>query len=212
MNKKLLCLSALLLTAVMACLGAFQLKSFGDLHSPIGLGIDDPVLTAEQFCDALDSGDATTVESMLNGAPEVIPEFDPDQQVDKELYDNLMDSIRCKLDRDGTVEGMNACFEVDVTYFSVSLAAEDIRVCAQHIYDDMLSGGSDGEQVYDEHGNILESYAMKIYEQAVQQVLSDRDSYTVSKSFPLELVYSNKRWEVILNDELADVMLGKPSN
>jgi len=212
MNKKNLCLMALLLTAVMSCLGAFLLKSFGDHNLPVGLGIDDPAITAAQFCDALNSGDTQAIESMLKGNPKVVPEFGPEQQIDRELYDNLLDSISCKLDKNGVVEGMNASFDVSVSYFAFSLAVEDIRGCAQQIYDSMMAGTSDTELTYDENGNLLESTAMSIYEEAVRQILVNRESYTISRSVSLELVYENKHWEVILTDDLADIPLGKAAN
>lgn len=203
---------ALLLTAVMACLCAFQLRSVGEHSSPIGLGIDDPAVTAAEFCDALSKGDAKAVESMLHGSPKVVPEFTSFQQIDSELYDSLMDSISCELNENGTVEGMSASFGVNVSYFSVSLAAEDIRLCAQQVHDSMLVGTNETELVYDEAGNLTEASAMSIYEEAVRQILVDRDNYTVRDSFPLELVYENKRWEVILTDDLADVLLGRAAN
>ena len=212
MNKKILCLMALLLTAVMSCMGALLLKSFGEHNSPIGLGIDDPAITAAQFCDALNSGDAKAMESMLKGEPKVVPEFGPEQQIDRDIYDNLLDSISCELDKDGVVEGMNASFDVSVSYFAFSLAAEDIRGCAQQIYEGLLSGTGEIELAFDEEGNILESTAMSIYEEAVRQILVNRDSYTASKTFSLELVYENKHWEIILTDDLADILLGKAAN
>ena len=76
----------------------------------------------------------------------------------------------------------------------------------------MMAGMSETELTYDENGNLLESTAMNIYEEAVRQILVNRDSYTASKTFSLELVYENKHWEVILTDDLADILLGKAVN
>ncbi len=212
MKRKIICLSALLVTAFVSCLGAFLLKSFGEATPPIGLGIADPLATAEQFCSALDDGDMETVASLLNGSPSIVPDFGSDTSIEYTLYDNMIDSISCSLSSKGTVNGMNAHFDVDAEYFSVFLAIDDINRYTGEYYDEMLANVQDNDQMYDTDGNLLESAAMDLYEKAVNQILKDTGDYIVNKSISLDLVYVNKRWEVILTDDLAEVLLCKAEN
>lgn len=208
-KRKLLFASALILTGIAAAVSAFRLVSYGFNNPPTGVGIADPALTAEQFCSALNEWDHEAISGMTGNYDAADFDFELDSPLEAKLHDCLTDSFACELSEKGTVEGMNASYDMSVSYFVFSRAADDIRKYTQRHYDELLASGQDNSDLYDKNGNLLESVAMDLYENAVEIVISDKDKYISTRDLTLDLVYENGRWDVMLSEELIDVLLGK---
>ena len=208
MKRKIVCILALLLMAVLCFFGAFRLWACGSRALPLGVGVDDISITAGQFRDALNEWDHETIEGMINGYSSVNFDYESDSALENKLHDCLADSFDCDLKGEATVKGMNAWQDIEVSYFAFALAADDIKEHTQKHYDQLLESGQDNDDLYDENGNLLESVAMELYEDAVEYIISDSENYRTSRRFTLEFVYENSRWELKLSDELIDTLLG----
>lgn len=208
-KRNKICLAALLLTAFLSAFGAFRLLIYGSQNPPVGIGIEDVALTAEQFCRAVNQADYDSMEALINGYSSLEFEVDSSLEVDAALQRCLADSYSCRQLEAVSTNGMRASQDIEISYFCFSLAEDDIRQYTSDAYDRLLIDGGNNDNLYDENGNLLESLAMDMYHSAVDSIISNRDRYMVTKAMTLEFVYENGRWEVILSDELADALLGK---
>ena len=209
MNKrKLIYLAALLITGITAALLAFGLVRCGSEHPPIGLGIADISITAERFCDALDSGDYAAIEDMISGYSSLHLEEQPQSATDRRLHQCLVESYDSRPVGSGTVSGMTAQQDIEVSYFSLSLASGDVKLYTREYYDRLLESGQDNDDLYDENGALLESVAMELYEQSIDRIIEERERYTATEVFTLEMTYENGRWDIILTNDLVRILLG----
>jgi len=207
-KRKFIYAAALLLTGITAAWLSFALVRFGSSNPPMGLGIADISITAEQFCSALNSGDHGTIEGMIGDYSTLHLDELYEAGSDRRLYKCLSESYRSRPVGEGTVSGMTASQDIEVSYFSLSLAAEDVKLYTREYYDRLLESGRDNSDLYDENGALLESVAMDLYESAIDHIIDDSDDYTTTEVFTLEMTYENGRWDILLTNDLVRILLG----
>ena len=207
-RRKLIFAAALLLTGIMAGCLAFGLVRHGTRNPPVGLGIADISVTAETFCDALNDGDYAAIEGMISGHSSLNLSAPPEDDIDRRLYLCLTDSYSSRPIGSGEVSGMTARQDIEVSYFSLSLASEDVKQLTQQNYDRLLESGVSNDDLYDENGELLESVAMELYEQSIDRIIEDSEHYTATEIFPLEMTYKNGRWDIVLTGDLVRILLG----
>lgn len=207
-QKKYICIAALILTAVVAACAALGLRGIGMNTPPVGVGTADMSLTAEQFCSALNEGDYQTIEDLINGYSSLNLAAGPESASAQRLHKCLQDSYAGSLSGTGVTEGMTAKQDIEVSYFSLPLALDDVKQFTQQEYDRLLESTTDTGALYDEQGNLQESLAMELYEKAIDRIITDSQRYTVTETVTLELVFDNGRWEILLTDSLTRILLG----
>lgn len=207
-KRKLIFAAALLLVGILAGRLAFGLVEYGSNNPPIGLGIADISLTAEAFCEALNNGDYDAIESMIGGYTSLNLSSPPDGEIDRRLYQCLTDSYSSRPAGTGTVRGMTAAQDIEVSYFSLSLASNDVRQLTQQQYDLLLESGRDNDDLYDDNGELLESVAMELYQESIDRIIDESENYIASEVFTLEMIYKDGRWDIQLTGDLVRILLG----
>jgi len=208
MKKSILCFFLILLTAGLAAFSAVKMWKSGENTVPVGLGIAEASDTVKQFCERLDDGDYEAVESMVNQYASLNLTSLPEESATSKLFVCLKDSMSCERLGECVTVGRNASQDISVRYFDMTLAREDVRGFAQTAYDKKLEEAKSNEELYDENGDLLESVAMEIYEEAVDLVIESHDKYMAEKTFTLELIYEDGRWQIVLTEGLVDILLG----
>jgi len=208
MKKSVLCFLLILLTAGLAAFSAVRMWKTGNDTVPVGLGIAEASDTVKEFCERLDNGDYEGVEDMVNQYTSLNLTSVPEESATRKLFACLKDNLSCERLGECVTVGRTASQEISVTYFDMTLAREDVRGFAQTAFDMKLEEAKSNEELYDENGDLLESVAMEIYEEAVDSVVESSDKYMSQKTFLLELIYEEGHWQIVLTDGLVDVLLG----
>lgn len=206
--KNMLCALAVLLVAGLAAIGTIQMWNCSRENPPVGLGIEDASTVVDSFCQALNDGDYETIDSMIYLYSSVNLASEPEDRTTAKLFDCLKDSLVCRTVGEASVSGRNARQDIEVKYFSINRAANDVKVITQYLYEERMEQAQSNEELYDSTGNLLESVAMEIYDVAIEQVIKTPEKYMVSDRITVELVYENGGWEVVLSEDLVQLLLG----
>jgi len=136
----------------------------------------------------------------LNGRPE--------SDSAAELYDCLWDSYTCSPDGELHTLGTSAQQDVTVGYFDVYLAEEKVRGLVQEHYLQYIENAQELTGIFDENNELTEAAALEIYGRAVKDIIAGAGGYMTEQTVTLEMVYADGRWQVILTDSLAGILLG----
>jgi len=209
MNKrKIIYFTTSMAILIASLIGIAYTGTVGTHTPPVGINVTDMSSTAEIFCTALNDGDYELIEELINGYSSLHLNDTPDEHSSQRLLDCLRDSYHCQLNGIGSTDGMTAQQNIRVSYFSLSLAEDDIKQHTQQLYADLTNKTHSNDKTYDEKGNLLESVALNLYEQAIDKIILEADHYTVTETITMELVFENGRWEIVLNDDLLHLLLG----
>ncbi len=175
---------------------------------PVTIGVPEASETADAFCAALSDGDMAAVEEMIFDYADLGLARQPESDGAQALLECLHGSFSCTPEGECRESGIDAEQDIRVTYFSVWQAEEYVRGRAQELYDQRLAAAESNEELYDETGNLLESVAKEIYEQALNEVISEAEKYYVTERTTMELVYSDGSWQIVLTDPMVEILLG----
>lgn len=208
MKLKLFFAVLTIITANIAIGCAAMLYSHAQSGTAIGIGIESAADTVDLFCDSLENGDFAELENMIYGYSALNLAARPESNSANKLLDCLRSSYHCTPVGEVRTTGMTAEQDIIVEYFSVYDAKEQVRKYAQEIYAQRLEAALSYDELFDENDSLLESVALEIYDEALTQIVENKNSFIVSEQITVELVYAESRWQIVLNDNIINILLG----
>lgn len=208
MKYRLICAAAACIVAAAAVCGTAILCHAAQDRPAVGIDVPGISDTVEGFCQSLENGDYAALEELIHDYSSLGLTDEPESENAKTLLEYLRGSYQCEPVGDGSTVGMTAEQDISVSYFSVSMAEETVRQRTQELFNQRMEAAQSNEELYDEYGNVLQSVAFEIYDQALTEMLQNADQYMVSQTVTVELVFEDGRWQIVLSQSIIDILLG----
>ena len=196
----LICVLVLAVVAAVSGLGA----------SPASCtGADAPRQAVTGFFDALCSGDFSTADGYVAGYSGLGLNGTLDNVSGQKIFDALTSSYSYKLSGEARSQSGKRCFvqTVDFTHLDLDDAADGMderfaakleEITSQLTFDEIYVDGSYRQELIDQA-------LTSVYD----DVFADGQAPTVTESIDVELEYTSDGWRVVVNDRLADAILGR---
>lgn len=199
---KMAALCVLLLLAVGACL------VFSTQDALILGALPSPEDSAREFFDALSRQDYDTCDEYITGYSSLGLDKAPQNAAAAKLYSELRSSYTCTVhDKYTIITGSNAQVTVELEYFSLEKAMQDMELYARTQIIDAMSEFSDEAEVYNDDGTYNAELYDEICMKIVDRIIEDKSDYMVTRKIVVSMKYSDG-WRIVADEKLVDVLCG----
>lgn len=176
----------------------------------VGVGdIPDPKDTVIVFFDSVCEGDFEKADACLGGAS-IDMNSENSGEFAARLLEYIQQSYSYKTIGEADVNGLNASQEIEFTYLDLNLTLEDLRNKATEL-------GKNYIVTHDEAHTVLENGICTLTDEgaemtsveALDYIMASPEKYYTTKTFYVEMKYSQKAWHILINDELFEAIVGK---
>ena len=171
----------------------------------------DPQEVVTSFFDALMAEDYETAYSYLDYFSSLGLEYEPADEVSKQVYDALRDSYTYRLHGECVYEGLTAKQQVLLEHLDIQRMMEKVGDKTQANLKVMVMN-SPTSAIYDENDQFRPEATQKAYKQAVDSLLEKPDLYRTTTGMELDLVYTSEGWRIQANDALLRAISGGTAN
>ena len=198
----------LILIALLLCAVGMLLAAAGSfcgtvIANPSG----DPQQTVTEFFDSLIAGDYTSAYDRLRDHTGLGLETEPGTEAGKIVYAALHESYGYELAGSAEIDKLDAVQNVRFTYLSLPAleapVAEETQAQLKHLVQRLPAS-----EVYDQNNNYLPEITERAYLQALEQVLENAGDYYATVDIPLDLSYTDGRWQIAVSDALLKALNG----
>lgn len=162
---------------------------------------------AEEVLDCACTGDLDTLEKMLYCEPSLGDVPNRDTSVQSMIWYAYLDSIRYSLPDTPEVTDEGISLNVSITCLDISAITEALKDTAPDLMAQEAAAAGSDEEIYDADHNYRESFISEVLQKAVSQILR-RQPQTMEREITLQLVRSDRQWQVVPNEELLQLLSG----
>lgn len=127
---------------------------------------------------------------------------------DERIIEALQDSYHYRMIGEPVISKLNATQKVEFTYLDMNHFFDNVNARYYRILEDKVQTMPKRE-VFDDAGNYRLDVLEMVYEEAVEQSIQYANQYYSSKEYEVALVYEDRAWHILWNDQMKEGFLGR---
>ena len=205
-QRKLMTVIAVIAAVVALALAAAAAAYGSGCSLRIG-SLPEPADTVTEYLDCYRNGDFSRMDELTYGY-NTIGLSEPEDPFAALLFDTARSELTFNVTENTPEKNMRAVCNVELTCFDAELAKEDIRSTIEHNIVLKINEYNDlGQEFNSDSDEYYDSIILPAVVESASTALED-NQYLVKKQVKLELIYTDSRWQIVLNDELKSALLG----
>lgn len=172
--------------------------------------VEQPAAAENQvvtMLDALCARDYDTVSATLYGTPELGLNRTAKDPVGELMWGAFADSVTYELDEEFYITDSGVARNVVITGLELESLTENLRERSQTLLEQRVAQAEDTSEIYDENNEYKEEFVMAVLYDAAQDALRE-DARTTVWELPLNLIYENGQWWIMLESALLEAISG----
>lgn len=161
-------------------------------------------LCAEEFLHAVCHGDFEEAESRILGQPDLGVNREPEDGVNRLIWDAFVDSLSGTLARDSYATDTGPAWDLTVTFLDITAVTDAMTAKAGEVLSQRQA--QSGEALLDENGQYPETLVQEVLLEAARLALEE--ATPVTRELTLELVFQDGQWWVVGDKALLEVISG----
>lgn len=163
--------------------------------------------TADLFLHAVCNGDFETARQYLQGTPDLGTDRKPTGAVAALVWDAMVDSSDYALKGDCYVTDTGIAQDAVFLCLELSSVTENLGDRAKLRLEEELARAESASQIYDETNGFREELVLSVLEEVCGQAIRE-DSRYVEREITLKLIWQDRQWWVLPEQELLNVLFG----
>lgn len=181
---------------------------YGTTHGPTLLVENSVILdAADQVMSCAASGDYSTLEPLLYGAPTLGDAPEADNSAQGLIWKAYLDSIQYSFPETPYAVDSKIALDVCVTCLDISAITDSLHDIAPKLMADKAAQITEVAVVYDEDNNYQEAFLAEVMAESAAQAL-ESSSITMEQTMTLQFVRSNGTWQLLPSDEFLQFLSG----
>lgn len=207
-KRNILAVLLWLMALAVAAFAIFLTARFPGTEARLLTETEDPMVTAEAFLNALCAGDYATAGSHLQGNPDLGLDTLPEEEIPRLLNEAFRQSWRWSpglLWHKGSEARLPISFTaLDLTKLTADLNGDVLASLALR-----LDSAQRLEELYNEDNTWREDAVLQATEDVLRRRLRHEEEYLSTTQLTLLLRYENRRWLIVPDEMLYEVLAGE---